>query len=74
MDIQRFFYWNVLKQFYHSKFSFEEMNHVNFDWFRPLNCHRHTQEEIKKWCGEAGLKIEHINLQEAGITVGAIRE
>jgi arsenite methyltransferase len=74
MDIQRFFYWNICKQFYHPEFSFEEMNHVNFDWFRPLNCHRHTQEEIKNWCGEAGLKIEHINLQEAGITVVAVRE
>ena len=74
IDIQRFFYWNVCKQFYHRDFSFEEMNHINFDWFRPLNCHRHTEEEIKKWCGEAGLKIEHINLQEAGITVVAIKE
>ena len=73
MDIQRFFYWNVLKQFYHSQFSFEEMNHVNFDWFRPLNCHRHTQEEIIKWCSEAGLEIERINLQNSGITVVAMR-
>jgi arsenite methyltransferase len=74
VDIQRFFYWNVLKQFYHPEFSFEEMNHVNFDWFRPLNCHRHTPEEIRQWCGEADLAIEHINVQEAGITVVAIRE
>jgi SAM-dependent methyltransferase len=74
VDIQRFFYWNVLKQFYHPEFSFNEMNHINFDWFRPLNCHRHTPEEIKDWCGKASLKIEHINVQEAGITVVAIRE
>ncbi len=74
MDVQRFFYWNVCKQFYHPEFNFDEMNHINFDWFRPLNCHRHTKEEIKKWCAEADLKIEHINLQEAGMTVVAVRE
>ena len=74
IDIQRFFYWNFLKQFYHPQFSFDEMNHANFDWFRPLNCHRHTPEEIIQWCSEAGLAIEHMNVQESGITVGAIRE
>jgi SAM-dependent methyltransferase len=74
IDIQRFFYWNVLKQFYNPEFSFDEMNHVNFDWFRPLNCHRHTPEEITQWCSEAGLAIEHIHVQEAGITVVSVRK
>ncbi len=71
LDIQRFFYWNICKLYYRPEYSFDEMNHVNFDWFRPLNCQRHTPEEIKKWCSEAGLKIEHINVQDAGITVVA---
>lgn len=73
MDIQRFFYWNICKLFYHPKYSLEEMNHINFDWFRPLNCHRHTPEEIQTWCNEAGLSIEHINIQESGITVVATK-
>jgi len=45
------------------------MNHINFDWFRPLNCQRQTPEEIRLWCGEAGLTIERMDVQDAGITV-----
>jgi len=73
-DLQRFFYWNICKMYYRPEFSFDEMNHVNFDWFRPLNCHRHTPEEIKKWCREAELTVDHMNVQEAGITVVAVKQ
>lgn len=68
-DIQRFFYWNIFKLFYRPDFSIDEMNHINFDWYRPLNCHRQTPDQVKQWCAEAGLTIENINVQEAGITV-----
>ena len=71
MDLQRFFYWNICKTFYRPELTFDEMNHINFDWFRPLNCQRHTPQEIMQWCGEANLEIEHLDLQEAGITVVA---
>lgn len=71
LDIQRFFYWNVCKAYYRPELTFDEMQHVNFDWFRPLNCHRHTPEEVGSWCGECGLEIEHMDIQEAGITVVA---
>ncbi len=73
IDIQRLFYWHFCKAFYNPDWSIEEMNHINFDWFRPLNCHRHTPEEIKQWCNEAGLDIENMNIQESGITVVAIK-
>lgn len=73
LDVQRFFYWNVCKAYYRPELTFDEMNHINFDWFRPLNCQRHTPEEISTWCVEAGLEIEHMNVQEAGITVVARR-
>ena len=69
MDIQRFFYWNICKAYYRPEYNLEEMNHLNFDWFRPLNCHRQTPEQLKKWCKEAGLKIENMYIQESGITV-----
>ncbi|MBS3168180.1 class I SAM-dependent methyltransferase [Candidatus Woesearchaeota archaeon] len=71
LDIQRFFYWNICKLFYRPDYNLDEMNHINFDWFRPLNCHRHTPDEIKNWCYESNLDIEHINIQEAGITIVA---
>lgn len=70
-NLQRFFYWYFLKAFYRSDFSLNEMNHINFDWYRPMNCHRHTEEEIQKWCGEMGLHIERMKVEEAGITIVA---
>ena len=70
-DLQRFFYWNICKLYYKPEFSFEEMHHINFDWFRPMNCHRHTKEEIEKFCVNAGLNIIRLNIQNSGITVVA---
>lgn len=54
IDLQRFFYWYVFKCFYKSEYDIEEMNHINFDWYRPENCHRQTPEEVSVWCEEAG--------------------
>ncbi|MEI8202650.1 MAG: class I SAM-dependent methyltransferase [Bacteroidota bacterium] len=69
LDLQRFFYWNICKAFYKPEYSIDEMNHLNFDWFRPLNCHRQTPEQVSEWCEKSGLQIVHKNIQEAGITV-----
>lgn len=68
MDIQRFFYYHVCKAYYHEGFSLDEMNHINFDWFRPLNCHRHTEEEVCRWCESEGLKVERMFVEPSGIT------
>jgi arsenite methyltransferase len=69
IDLQRFIYWNIFKIYYRPDFNLDEMNHINFDWYRPLNCHRHTLDEIKEYCAEAGLEIEHLNIQEAGFSI-----
>ncbi|HET9013386.1 MAG TPA: class I SAM-dependent methyltransferase [Gemmatimonadaceae bacterium] len=73
IDLQRFFYWNVAKLYYRPDWTLDEMNHINFDWYRPLNCHRHTPEEVEGWCREAGLEIERLKVEDAGITVVARR-
>lgn len=70
-DVQRLFYYYVVKAFYRPDFTLEEMTHVNFDWFRPLNCHRHTPEEVRTFCEQAGLAIERLAAEPAGITVVA---
>lgn len=70
-NLQRFYYWNICKAYYRPEYSLDEMNHINFDWFRPLNCHRQTPEEVQQWVSEAGMDIEHLDVQEAGITVVA---
>lgn len=74
IDIQRFFYWNICKLFYDNKLNLSELNHINFDWFRPQNCHRHTPEEIEAFCRMSTLKIEHMDIQNSGITVVALKE
>src|SRR4029077_7824452 len=42
INLQRFFYWHVLKAYYRPELSLEEMNHLNFDWYAPKNARRHT--------------------------------
>ena len=71
INIQRLFYWHVLKCFYRPDFSLDEMNHINFDWFAPKNAFRQTPEEVRGWCNEADLKIEREKIEEAGITIVA---
>ena len=68
-NLQRLFYYKVCKAFYRPDYSLDEMNHINFDWYRPFNCHRHTPDEIKAFCERAGLTIERLHVEESGITV-----
>jgi arsenite methyltransferase len=72
-DVQRLFYWHVAKAFHHPDLSFDELNHINYDWYAPANAHRQTAEEVRAWCDEAGLEIERERVEEAGITVIARR-
>jgi SAM-dependent methyltransferase len=74
MDIQRLFYWFFCKMYYRPEYSLGEMNHVNFDWFAPVYCHRQTPEEVSGWCAEAGLTVEAMRTEPSGITVIAVRE
>jgi SAM-dependent methyltransferase len=69
IDLQRLFYWHVFKAFYRPEMTLDEMNHVNFDWYAPKNAHRHSPEEVRTWCVELGLAVEHEHVEEAGITV-----
>lgn len=73
-DLQRFFYWNIVKAFYRPDLSFDEMAHINFDWFAPLNAHRQSEQQVRQWCTEAGFEIEREVVEDAGITVIARRK
>ncbi|MCP5048899.1 MAG: class I SAM-dependent methyltransferase, partial [bacterium] len=72
-NLQRLFYYYFFKAYYDENFSLEEMNHINFDWYRPLNCFRFAPAEIKEWLRECRLKELWFNVEEAGITVIARR-
>ena len=69
INIQRLFYWHVAKMFYRPDLSFDEMNHINYDWYAPTNAHRQSPEEVREWCAEAGLFIEREVIEDAGITI-----
>lgn len=73
ISVQRLFYWHVAKAFYSRDLTFDEMNHINFDWYAPAHAHRQSPEEVRRWCAEAGLAIEREVVEEAGITVIARR-
>lgn len=68
-DIQRFFYWHVAKMFYREDLTLDELNHINFDWYYPKNAHRHTPEELRKWCSDMNLIVEREVIQDSGITI-----
>ena len=72
-DIQRLIYWHFAKMFWSAPLSLEENNHVNFDWYHPRYAHRQTEEEVRRWCAEAGLDIRRFDLDDAGFTVRATR-
>jgi arsenite methyltransferase len=70
-DVQRLLYWHFAKLFWNDDLAFEENLHLNFDWYRPRFAHRQTEEDVRTWCDEESLAIEHIDVQESGITVRA---
>jgi arsenite methyltransferase len=72
-NLQRLFYYYFFKAYYDKNFSMDEMNHINFDWYRPLNCFRFTPQEIKGWLKECGLKELSFHNDESGITVKALK-
>ncbi len=73
IDLQRLIYWHVLKCFWNDAFTFEENNHITFDWFHPRYAFRYTEEELRGWCAGAGLDIEHWRAEENGYTFRARR-
>ncbi len=74
IDIQRLFYWHIFKVYYRPEMTLDELNHVNFDWYTPRNAHRQTPEQVRSWCGDIGLEIEHERIEQAGMNIIARKE
>jgi len=70
-DLQRFIYWNMFKCYWNDTMDWDSNVITNFDWYHPLHAHRHTKEEVEQWCKEEQLSIEHMDIQESGISVRA---
>lgn len=72
-NLQRWMYWNILKFYWNDAFSFDDNNHVNYDWYYPKYCWRHTPEEVRDWLSELNLEENVFNVTESGISVIAKR-
>lgn len=70
-NVQRLIYWHFAKLYWDE--TFEENNHVNFDWYHPRYAHRHTEDEIRRWCDEACLSIIQFDAQKSGFTGRAVK-
>jgi SAM-dependent methyltransferase len=68
-DVQRLIYHFFLKCFWNASLSFQDNVAINYDWYHPQLCSRHTLEEVKSWFVEAGLRIIHTTVDYYGITV-----
>lgn len=67
--LQRLLYYTFLKTFFHPDYSLDQLNHINFDWFRPKNCFRHSVEEVTGFVKLAGLEILRLHEGPSGIAV-----
>jgi SAM-dependent methyltransferase len=68
-DLQRFIYHYFMKCYWNEELSFENNTMINFDWYHPSLCSRHTVEEVRAWFSEHNLEVVHEYVDEYGITI-----
>jgi SAM-dependent methyltransferase len=68
-DLQRFIYHYFMKCYWNEELSFENNTMINFDWYHPSLCSRHTVEEVREWFLENNLEVAHEYVDEYGITM-----
>ena len=71
--VQRFLYHFFCKCFYNADLGFEASAAINYEYYHPEDCTRHTLPEVLGWCEELGLEPIHTCVDEYGITVRATR-
>ena len=71
-EVQRFLYHFFLKCFWNPQLTFEENAAINYDWYHPQLCTRHTLQEVEGWFAEANLKVVHRCVDYYGITVRGV--
>ncbi len=68
-DLQRFVYHFFMKCFWNPSLSYEENVAINYDWYHPQLCSRHTSDEVRAWFQRAGLRLTHEHVDYYGITM-----
>lgn len=72
-DVQRFLYHFFMKCFWNPSLDFDANAAINYDWYHPQSCSRHTPEEVRSWFAAEGLELEHEYVDEYGITMRGAR-
>lgn len=68
-ELQRFVYHFFMKCFWNPQLSFKENSAINYDWYHPQICSKHTLEEVRTWFIENNLEIVFSNVDSYGITM-----
>ena len=68
-EIQRLFYHFFVKCFWNGSMNHQENIAINYDWYHPQLCTRHTMAEVKGWFADMGLEVQQECEDFYGITV-----
>jgi SAM-dependent methyltransferase len=72
-DVQRLIYHVFLKCFWNPSLDFDANAAINYDWYHPQLCTRHTLPEVESWFADAGLSVVHRLVDHYGITVRGVK-
>jgi SAM-dependent methyltransferase len=72
-EVQRLLYHFFLKCFWNPSLSFADNAAINYDWYHPRLCTRHTLPEVQGWIADAGLQMIHSTVDYYGITARAVK-
>jgi SAM-dependent methyltransferase len=73
LSVHRFIYNNLFKNFWNDELTYEENFLINFDWYHPSICSRHTFEEVLGWFVEEKLEVIHTFEDDFGITIRGVK-
>ena len=68
-SMQRLLYHFFMKCFWSNEMSFADNSVINYDWYHPQDCSRHTIEEVRNWFLMQNVEIIHECVDFYGITV-----
>lgn len=71
---QRFIYHFFMKCFWNDELNFEQNSAINYDWYHPQNCTRHTMDEIREWYAKNNLEVTHAYEDFYGITMHGVKK
>jgi len=73
-EMQRFIYHFFLKCFWNDSLGFQDSVAINYDWYHPQLCSRHTLNEVESWFADANLNVVNATVDHYGITMRGIKK